>query len=201
MIIERLFKDRASLDDIAVAYFYFDFTDLSKQSVDNALRRLVLQLSRQSPVPYETLAQHYDSCKGQTIPTYTELLVILEKLLRTLGRTYLILDALDECKTSDHDRIVDFIQKIRAWSDIQLHVLVTSQPREIFEKKLLSLRLSRIAIHADTMSDDIRLYTSNELASKSELQHWLTESEQIIDYITDKSAGMCVSSPAYFMPR
>ncbi|KAF7340364.1 p-loop containing nucleoside triphosphate hydrolase [Mycena venus] len=194
MIIEQLFKDQASLNDInstAIAYFYFDFTDLDKQSVENALRRLVLQLSRQSPVPYATLAQHYDSCKGQTVPTYLELLVILEKLLRILGRTYLVLDALNECKTEDHDRVVHLIHRMSEWSDIQLHVLVTSQPLDIFEKMFLSLKkLSRIRIHADTASDDIRLYISNELASKSELRRWKPEWGQIMNYITQKSAGM-----------
>ncbi|KAF7365653.1 Ankyrin repeat-containing domain protein [Mycena venus] len=194
MIIEQLFKDQAShnnIDSTAVAYFYFDFTDLGRQSVENALRRLVLQLSHQSPVPYATLVQHYNSCKGQTVPTYLELLIILEKLLRTLGRTYLVLDALDECKTEDQDRVVDLIHKISGWSDIQLHVLVTSQPRDVFEKTFLSLKkLSRIRIQADTASDDIRLYISNELVSKSELQIWKPEWGQITNYITQKSAGM-----------
>jgi hypothetical protein len=196
LIIERLFKNRASLNEIdstAIAYFYFDLTDLGTQSVENALRRLVLQLSRQSPVPYTTLTQHYDSCKGQTVPTYSELLVILEKLLRTLGHTYLIIDALNECKTSDHDRIVDFIQKVSSWSNVQLHILVTSQACNVFEKGFLSLNTSsRITIDAEIISDDIKLYISEALTSSSELRAWKLERNYITNCITNKSAGMYV---------
>ncbi|KAF7365667.1 Ankyrin repeat protein [Mycena venus] len=193
MIIEHLFEARVLLtnsESIAIAYFYFDFADSAMQSVEHALRRLVLQLSHQNPAPYVTLDQEYKLCDGQTVPTYFKLLEILEKLLR-LRRTYLILDALDECKAADHNRVVDFIQKISRWSDIQLHVLVTSQPHNIFEKAFMSLQnLSRITIHADKTLDDIRVYISNELASKSELQFWKPEWGHIATYITQKSAGM-----------
>jgi hypothetical protein len=190
MIIQQLFNNRASLtNSTGIAYFYFDFADLAKQSVDNALRRLVLQLSRQSPTSYETLRQQFDLCKGLTVPTYAELLVILQKLLGMFGRTYLILDALDE--SNEQDRVADFIETISAWSGIQLHVLVTSQSRRIFDLKFSSLEnLSRIAIHAEMTADDIRLYLCNELASRDELQLWKPKWAQIVDSILHKSAGM-----------
>lgn len=196
MIIEQLFKDRASLNDInstAISYFYFDFTDSGTQSVEYALRRLVLQLSCQSPAPYATLHREYKSCHGQTVPTYLKLLEVLEKLLIRFRRTYLILDALDECKAADQDRVMDFIQKISTWSNIQLHVLCTSQPRDIFEKRFMLLQnLSQITIHAYTTSNDIKLYILKELTSKSELQLWKPEWGHIMTCIMQKSAGMYV---------
>ncbi|KAF8199794.1 hypothetical protein K438DRAFT_2112069 [Mycena galopus ATCC 62051] len=189
MIIEQLFKDRATLnstDSTAIAYFYFE---LGQQSVESALRRLILQLSSQGP--YQILNEQHQLCKGQTVPNYSELLLILEKLLLMFGRTYLVLDALDECKTEDYDRVAKFVATISAWSHIQLHVLITSQSRDVFENALLPLRnLSRIIPQKDTTSDDIRLYVSNELASRSDLQLWKSESGRITNYIVDKSAGM-----------
>ncbi|KAJ7870240.1 ankyrin repeat-containing domain protein [Mycena leptocephala] len=80
-VIEELFKHRGN--NTAIAYFYFDFSDDSKQSMEIALRRLVLQLSRTE------------------VPTWAELLDLLQKLLQELGCTYLILDALDECGNYD----------------------------------------------------------------------------------------------------
>ncbi|KAJ7239504.1 hypothetical protein C8J57DRAFT_1727344 [Mycena rebaudengoi] len=70
-VIEELFKHRRN--NTAIAYFYFDFSEDSKQKN---------------------------------------------------GRTYLILDALDEC--NNHDIITSFVQKITAWPDIRLHVLVAN---------------------------------------------------------------------------
>ncbi|KAF7365665.1 HET-domain-containing protein [Mycena venus] len=192
MIIHQLIEDRASsngIDSTAIAYFYFDFTDSAKQSVEKLVHSLVLQLSHQSPAPYVTLAQKYDLCKGQTIPPYSELLTILEELMKMFSHTYFILDALDEC--ADHDHAMNLIKRISFWSDIQVHILVTSQPRDVFETKFLSLKiLVQITIQADTTSHDIELYISKELASKSELQIWKSEWAHITNYITHKSAGM-----------
>jgi hypothetical protein len=191
MIIEQLFKDRASLTSVestAITYFYFD---LGKQSVGSALRRLLLQLSHQNPAACEVLVKQYDLCNGQTVPNYFELLAILEKMLASFGRTYLVLDALDECKKEDYDRLANFVTTISGWSNFRLHVLVTSQAREVFGKTFMSLKnLSRITPDSNTTSDDIRLYISSEFVSSSELQHWKQESGRITNYIVDKSAGM-----------
>jgi hypothetical protein len=193
MVIEQLVEDRALLNHItstAIGYFYFD---LGKESVESALRRLLLQLSCQSPAACEALAQQHDMRNGQTIPTYSDLLVILTKLLAIFGRTYLVLDALDECKTEDYDRVAAFVASIGGWTHFRLHILVTSQARDVFEKTFLSLRnLSRITPEIDTTSDDIRLYISSELTSRSELHIWKPESGWIINYIVQKSAGMYV---------
>jgi hypothetical protein len=191
MIIEQLFNDRASLksiDSTAIAYFYFD---LGQQSMESALCRLLLQLSCQSLTACEALSQHYALCNGQSVPKYSELLVILEKMLGMFGRTYLVLDALDECRTEDYDRVAGFVATISRWQHLELHALITSQPRDVFEKTFLPLRsLTRIAPHKDTTSDDIRLYISNELVSRTELQFWKAESGRITDYIVHKCAGM-----------
>jgi hypothetical protein len=123
--------------------------------------------------------------------TWDELLVLLEKLLKDLDRTYLILDALDECRTEDHDLIVDFVRTILDWSAVRLHVLVTSQPRGIFENGFTVLQnVHRITMQEDTISHDIELYVSNELSSKSALAHWKSNFEQILSHIVNKSAGM-----------
>jgi hypothetical protein len=196
VVVEQLFEDRASIGSknsgtAAIGYFYFDFGGGDKQSIEHALRRLVLQLSAQCASPYGILWKHYDLCKGQKIPTWDGLLVLLEKLLKDLGRTYLVLDALDECRTEDRDLIVGFVQKILGWSAVRLHVLVTSQPRGIFENGFTSLKkFGRITMKKETISHDIELYVSNELSSKSTLEHWKSNSEQIISHIVEKSAGM-----------
>jgi hypothetical protein len=195
VVIDQLFKDRTSIGNknsgTAIAYFYFDFGGGDKQLMEHALRRLVLQLSAQCPIPYDMLLKYYDLYDGQKVPTWDELLVLLEKLLKDLDRTYLILDALDECRTEDHDLIVDFVRTILDWSAVRLHVLVTSQPRGIFENGFTVLQnVHRITMQEDTISHDIELYVSNELSSKSALAHWKSNFEQILSHIVNKSAGM-----------
>ncbi|KAJ7902187.1 ankyrin repeat-containing domain protein [Mycena olivaceomarginata] len=121
MIIELLFEDRASLksiDSTAIAYFYFD---LGQQSVETACKALTRQ---------------YDLCNGQTVPNYSTLLVILEKMLAIFGRTYLVLDALDECRTEDYDRVTNFV------ATSATHLILADAPKRGVFIKWLSVLVS-----------------------------------------------------------
>ncbi|KAJ7898904.1 hypothetical protein B0H14DRAFT_3852971 [Mycena olivaceomarginata] len=74
-VIKQLFADARLFDDgeksrpPAVAFFYFDFRDKERQSVESALRRIVLQLSAQ----YRALDEQYKLSNGQKLPSYEDL--------------------------------------------------------------------------------------------------------------------------------
>ncbi|KAJ7274616.1 ankyrin repeat-containing domain protein [Mycena rebaudengoi] len=193
-VIEQLFQDRAAHDRqncTAIAYFYFDFGDSSKQFIENAIRRLILQISAQCPNPNKTLLHHYQTYNGQKDLTRQQLLTLLKTLLGELGRTYLVLDALDECRPEDHHILVDFVQTVLSWVEVHLHIVVTSQARTIFTKKFISLeRYSQIVLQEEMTSRDIRLYISSQLALRSELEHWKSKSDLLVPFILKKSAGM-----------
>ncbi|KAJ7112625.1 ankyrin repeat-containing domain protein, partial [Mycena epipterygia] len=78
-VIAQLFNVQATAGISAVAYFYFDFRNEQNELVEIMLRSIILQLSAQSPIPYAALDQQYKSLRGQTLPTYQNLLDILEK--------------------------------------------------------------------------------------------------------------------------
>ncbi|KAJ7274605.1 ankyrin repeat-containing domain protein [Mycena rebaudengoi] len=193
-VIEQLFQDRTAhgrQNRTAIAYFYFDFGDSSKQFIENAIRRLILQISAQCPNPNKTLSPHYQTYNGQKDLTRQQLLVLLKTLLGELGRTYLVLDALDECRPEDHHILVDFVQTVLSWVEVHLHIVVTSQARVIFTKKFISLeRYSQIVLQEEMTSRDIQLYISSQLASRSELEHWKSNSDLLVPFILKKSAGM-----------
>jgi hypothetical protein len=193
-VIEQLFQDRTAHDRqnrTAIAYFYFDFGDSSKQFIDNAICRLILQISAQCPNPNKTLSHQYQTYNGQKDLTRPQLLMLLKTLLGELGRTYLVLDALDECRPEDHDILVDFVQTILSWVEVRLHIVVTSQARTIFTKKFTSLEhYSQIVLQEEMTSGDIELYISSQLASRSDLDHWKSNSDHLVTFILKKSAGM-----------
>ncbi|KAJ7112603.1 ankyrin repeat-containing domain protein [Mycena epipterygia] len=78
-VIAQLFDNKAAVGTSAVAYFYFDFRNKQNQLVEIMLRSIILQLSAQSPNKYMTLDQQYNLSNGQTLPTYQNLLDILDK--------------------------------------------------------------------------------------------------------------------------
>ncbi|KAJ6586291.1 ankyrin repeat-containing domain protein [Mycena vulgaris] len=167
----------------AIAFFYFDFKNRQSQAVDSALRRIILQLSAQSPNPYRALEEQYKSkSNGQTLPTYQELQTILESLLMELGRTYIVLDVLDECQEGDQRRLVDFVSALRKWTRTPLHLLLTSQPRRIFTEAFGDVTC--IELESDLTQEDIRLFVESEL---QRLEPW---AQCTADLVVSKSNGM-----------
>ncbi|KAF7349501.1 HET-domain-containing protein [Mycena sanguinolenta] len=189
-IIQELFAHREQFPgcSFAVAYFYFDFRNKETQSVEIALRRLILQLSAQSLHPYKTLDTQYSLSDGQKLPTYEELLLLLFKLIQGLGHTYIVLDALDECDSNSFQQLVGLVWKIKAWAETPLHLCITSQIRDIFTKGFVGV--TRIALVATIIDQDIKSFITTELDNNSNLEPWQPHAAQVIEKITIKAGGM-----------
>ncbi|KAJ6476803.1 hypothetical protein C8R45DRAFT_1157839 [Mycena sanguinolenta] len=172
----------------AVAFFYFDFRNKDTQSVEAALRRIVLQLSAQSPHPYKTLDQHWELSKGQKLPKSQELFLLLFKLLRELGHTYIFLDALDECDSSNFQDLVRLVAELKAWAETPLHLCITSQPRDLFTKSFIGV--TQIALEANIVNADIKFFVTTELETNPSLEPWQPHATQVIGQITRKATGM-----------
>lgn len=186
-MIRKLCNDQQQLPEgTAVAYFYFDFRDQNNQLPEIMLRSIILQLSAQSPYPYSALDQQYQLLKGQTLPTYQNLLDVLDKLLLELCRTFIVLDALDECK--DADLLIPFISRLRDWTNSPLHMLVTSQPRKIFAEAFAGL--SHVFLDLQNTQSDIRLFVYHELRSNRSLEHVTHRAEEITTKVVERSNGM-----------
>ncbi|KAJ7774145.1 hypothetical protein DFH07DRAFT_988126 [Mycena maculata] len=171
----------------AVAFFYYDFRNKETQTVEIALRRIVLQLSAQSPHPYRVLDEHYNLSNGQTLPCFQDLQQILEQLLREIGRTYIILDALDECDVGEFDQLVDLVSALRAWAETPLHLLFTSQPRPVFTEGFEGIPCIPLGFYVT--EEDIRFFIGDEIKTKSKYKQWRGQ-DQIVERIARKSKGM-----------
>ncbi|KAF8146678.1 ankyrin repeat-containing domain protein [Mycena galopus ATCC 62051] len=189
-VIKNLFEEEKRLmaHPPAIAFFYFDFRNKEAQSVEIALRRIVLQLSAQAPHPYETLNKHYQLSNGQKLPSCQDLHSILRRLLHELGRTYIILDALDECNSIDFKQIVALVSVLRAWKETPLHLLFTSQNRDVFTKGFSGV--ARIVLDVNVTQKDIEFFVSSELQTNSDLEAWQSNATRVTEQITIKSNGM-----------
>ncbi|KAJ6463288.1 ankyrin repeat-containing domain protein [Mycena vulgaris] len=175
----------------AIAFFYFDFNFTEGQPVETALRRLVLQLSDQSPDPYGVLDKWFKSSGGQIVPDYNALVEILEQLLRGLGHTYIVLDALDECEEGQHKLLIDLISKLRQWTETPLHLLITSQPRDSFIRAFEKLeKVPCIYLKAEVTQEDIRSFVDSRIRAMVVEKSWDTSTPNIVDQLMLKSNGM-----------
>jgi hypothetical protein len=183
IVIRQLFSQRRH--GTAIAYFYFDFRDEKSQCVKIMLQSIILQLSAQSPNSYSALKREFESSQGQTLPIYDKLLGILGELLSDFGHSYFILDALDEC--NEHDDLVQFITQLRDWTTRSLHLLITSQPREIFMEAFKHTSLVTLTPHIT--QNDIQRFIGSELLQLSHLTRRMGANE-IVEKVVKKSNRM-----------
>lgn len=192
-MIRKLFTDRKLFEDEkkahpAVAFFYFNFQTKDAQNIESMLRRIVLQLSAASLHPYRILNDQYKLSDGQRLPSYQDLVELLKHLLRGLGRTYVVLDALDECDASEFDQLVHLVATLRLWTEARLHILFTSQTRPIFTKGFQGI--PQIHLGFELQQADIKRFITSELDTKSELAAWKSQKEKVVHGIARKSNGM-----------
>ncbi|KAF7349474.1 HET-domain-containing protein [Mycena sanguinolenta] len=191
IVIQRLFQQRRQFTAHAsgVAFFYFDFGHRETQSLEIALRRMILQLSAQSPNQFRTLDDHHKLSEGQILPNYKELQNLLRKLIQEFRRTYIVLDALDEYDPSRFNELIKFVLDIKTWTETPLHLMITSQTRDIFSENFTGI--NHITLNANVLQkEDINCFVTSELQTNLNLEMWKSCSTEVVKQITEKSNGM-----------
>lgn len=163
----------SSSSAIAVAYFYFDFSDYEKQSLENLVRSLTLQLSLLGEMDSRPLEELYTICQyGQRQPSLDELVNVLHLRIQGLEATYIIIDAVDEC--NEVDKFLDFVHVLLAWNLDTLHFLATSRPSP--ELQLFCDTYSATVVPLENTStntkDDISTYVHERIINDPHLKRW-----------------------------
>ena len=178
--------------DKAVCYFYFDFSDEAKRSPGNMVRSLITQLADQCLKPLQSLEALVTP--GAQL-SYDGLLEILRDLCDSLPRTYVVLDALDEC--NERNELIEILENMARWNSEHLHVLVTSRRERDIETALSDFVDQRdmISLQTDVVDEDIRRYVSQRLADDKALRKWRADDvirEEIEVALMEGARGMCV---------
>jgi hypothetical protein len=185
-----------------MAYFYFDFRDLNKQTCHDLLRSLVFQLSTCSSPCCGILHQIYKTHKdGTQQPSDDTLKECLEEMLRLLaqGRIFLILDALDECPDSSgipspRDEVLQLVKEL---VDLRLHglyICATSRPEVDIRTVIEPLAFRSVSLHDESgQKADIADYIRNvvNLSPSAAMRRWRVEDRNlVIETLTERADGM-----------
>ena len=183
-------------DVVAVAYFYFDFNNAEKQDPDKMICSLITQLHAQSMKECKPLTTLFSLCKdGQQRPDPDDLLRVLEAMMQSFDKTYIILDALDEC--SNRHELLEKIEMIQSWQLPKLHMLLTSRSLVDIEEALkpMTNSQSRICIQSAAVNADIELYVTQRLRTDRRLKRWQNHAKaqrEIKITLKEKADGMSV---------
>jgi len=109
-----------------VLYHFFDFSTQDKRAVGLFLRSFLAQAQIPAPRVLQPLQKLYESYHGGLqYPSDQELIDTLRAVLVNGGKTYIVIDAIDECM--ERDGLLKAIQIFTNWNMDQLHILATSR--------------------------------------------------------------------------
>ena len=185
-----------------MAYFYFDFKDLKKQSSHDLLRSLVFQLSTDSSPCCDILHRIYKAHKdGTQQPSDDTLKGCLKQMLTLLaqGPTFIVLDALDECPDfltfpSPRDEVLQLVEELVDLHMPKLHICATSRPEVDIRAVLEPLAFRSVSLHDESgQKGDIADYVRNVVNSSrsSAMRRWRAEDKNmVIETLTEGADGM-----------
>ncbi|KAH9204132.1 hypothetical protein DL95DRAFT_377186 [Leptodontidium sp. 2 PMI_412] len=179
---------------VAIAYFYFDFNDTEKQRHDKFTHSLIEQLAWQSTKALACLESLFSHCQdGKQQPTQDALEVALQQMLNEIGETFIILDALDECK--EREELLLLLENLISWRAGNLHILATSRRERDIEEALESLTTSEICLQSALVNVDIDTHISERLQNDPKLKRWPANVQgEIKNTLMEGAQGMYVTT-------
>jgi archaellum biogenesis ATPase FlaH len=188
-------KERSAVDanyEIHVAYVYFSIQELSKQSTDYLIRSLIRQLLSGRSITWTAVTELYDKCSmGGQQPSQTALLDLLVQAVEESSRTFIMIDALDECinKEEAFDIIIQLFERL---SD-KLNILVTSRHESFVEEILSDIDTQlweKVPVRNAAVDKDISNFVRSRMEKDRKLRKWRTESDYIVDILVSQAGGM-----------
>ena len=102
IVVDTLCKRFENDDSIGIAYLYCNFQQQQNQKPADLLACLLGQLVRGQPCVPKSLKSLYERHEVQrTWPAFEEISQALQTVMASYSRTFIVIDALDECGSSD----------------------------------------------------------------------------------------------------
>jgi len=172
-IIEDLLAYASSSSRIAVAYFYFDYSDTDRQSVRSLMKSLLGQLCKQRPDLPDCVRLLFDRHDdGQQQPREIDLRAALASVIESFPQVYLALDALDEC--TEREELMEFLDELLSSNIRGLHLLSTSRQERDIEIGFCDHQPVKVGLEEEHVNGDIKLHIRSKLTRDLRLKR-LTE--------------------------
>jgi len=189
----------------SLAFFYCDFREDQKKDGRGLLSSLLVQLCGQSDAYYDALFKFYEAHdKGSRYASDSELTQCLKHVLELPEQVtvYVIIDALDECPTTDsvirpdlrspREQVLQLVKELVESQIPNLRICVTSRPEADIEPVLHPLALSSVSLHGENgQVQDIAEYVKFVVDNDPKMQKWREEDRKhVVEVLTRKADGM-----------
>jgi hypothetical protein len=191
-IIEHL--KSVTTSEQVLLYFYFDFNDPSKQTLEDMLRSLLNQVYEGHSKSREPLDQLWNSRKESNhLFSKKSLRDVLLAMLSKVNNVSIVLDALDESTTRSD--LLAWLRAIIEDESFAGRILVTARREEDIESALQrwTQPYERRSIQQDDVNDDMIAYVSHTVRNSKRLERWHRNPEvqyEIETKLVERADGM-----------
>ncbi|THZ15300.1 hypothetical protein D6C90_10104 [Aureobasidium pullulans] len=171
-----------------VIFFFFSFSNESKQKLDHMLRSLIFQLSERHQTAKDRLVVEFKEHDDGRKPLHgTALQSVFGQMVDTVQNVTIVLDALDESTTRP-----ELLKWITSFPSGHGRFLLTSRSEMEIEDFLTSWLPSNCAITLENepVGDDIKAYVHHRLETERNLSRWRSMHNTISDTLVEKASGM-----------
>jgi hypothetical protein len=198
-IIEHL--SNIARPDHVLLYFYFDFNDKNKQSLEDMLRSLANQLYQGYPDARKPLDQLQASSQYLSKSTLRDVLLAMRSKAKDVS---IVLDALDESTTRSD--LLAWLQGVAETVHIACRILVTSRRERDIESALERWMRPEdsVNIQQGGVYEDIEAYVHHTVRNSEGLSRWHGRPEvqgEIEAELVKKADGMWVRCPSSLHSR
>ncbi|KAF3077232.1 Ankyrin-1 [Trichoderma lentiforme] len=192
--------------DIGIAYLYLNFRRQSEQEPKHILSSILRQLSQMGSKAHDSVQELYKKHKPKkeedqptsqippTPPSLDEIVKTLDQIIASYSRTYIIIDALDECTDSNLHRSTLMFEIFGLQTRLGANLFFTSRLVPHIEKDFESRDCSTLEIRAT--DKDIRQYLDSNM---SQLPAFIFQSTGLEERI--KSSIIEASKEVFLLAR
>ncbi|KAI9871159.1 MAG: hypothetical protein M1830_003253, partial [Pleopsidium flavum] len=179
--------------ELAIAYYYCDFSDPKSLDARNILGTIIRQLLNKIIIPLD-LKQQLDQLyrPGIRAAANDELLAILVAVVKHFSKVYIFVDGLDECRKEERFSVLSMINQLTQSECTAVKILITSQ--EVADVSTSLKGHPRLQISVDKNSSDIASFIEEtikaNIKSGALVVHDPSLELNIISALVDGAQGM-----------
>ncbi|KAJ2988192.1 hypothetical protein NUW58_g4110 [Xylaria curta] len=160
IVIDELTTRFADNKDIGIAYIYFNFRRKDDQKTDNLFAGLLKQLAQRILLPESVKSLHNECKETRTRPSLDKILRTLQSVADMYSRVFIIVDALDECQTSDGCRKEFLSELLDFQAECGVNLFVTSR----FMGEVTEKFEGSISLEIRASEQDLRRYVAGHIS-------------------------------------
>jgi cell division protein FtsB len=160
IVVQELTTRFRNDESIGIAYLYYNFRRQDEQKVDDLLASLLKQLSQERtflPDCVETLYENHKEKRSQ--PSFDEISRTFQSVTAIFSKVFIIIDALDECRTTNGCRTKLLTEIFSAQANSKANIFATSR----FMPEVIEKFEGSISLEIRASEEDVQRYLDSHM--------------------------------------